>query len=313
MPKWPHLSTHRTPIVVFSEARSGADSWFDLLRAINLAAPNEVSVLHLDDPFANDFGSTSSTSIFRSGDEVAMRRILEPMASSCFLPGTEKHSIDDLLIDLSMIKTGNESINDNGVKSIPDWTTKKIIHRREDPSAVLDYVARIPSISKQAFFSFQVFRHHLSQGLNMSLANFIYLFQAQHPGTKFVVIRSVDRRILQTNERRKTQTASGNVWTSVRATEKSAINMAKLSVEDGNEEALVMDVRQQNYTEVQNALIGAGANFEVFEYETIVEDKESIIKRLVAFLDVPMPNINMDEAIKKVQSMKQNHVSINNY
>ena len=298
------LVSRLTPLVVFAQARSGSSLLFDMLAQMQFATSDQ------------DLEMVSLSELFKSSrTEEKIAATMSVLRGACLTDnvGSEENTQDPSLSshDRRLLKSlGPEvyleslqnQLSAGGLKW-PRELIKVFQNRSDKPYDLLDFLSSIPSKSKTAFFAFKVFKGHLEEA-SMTPQTMVDALKksSQHgKSAKFVVLWR--RRLIESFVSEQIAHLSEN-WAHATTSASNAIVVQKDKLEKYIED------KRGYYLGVKKALLDAGVDFEVFEYDRDlrqVPQQVGTMKRLLGLIFGPLDDVTIHpkEVFEHVHTEKQ--------
>ncbi|GAX14134.1 hypothetical protein FisN_8Hh027 [Fistulifera solaris] len=243
---------HR-PMVILANARTGSNLFFSFLK--NLAASSsEVEVLQLYEVFGDD-----ATLLVQ-----VLCRIIDQLRQGCGWNTRKKYTLRPFATPDEVLQTARTEFNATPAQQHVLHELETVFEERFlHPSALLQFLHRIPSRSLQPFFVLKVFPYHLSDKLQLSVADFLQLWTDLD--TQYVLLWR--RNMLETfvsfqiAKQRKQ-------WTNVGTKEDDAIAVTKSELDWFVQHTADFYLQARNYW-TQHAI-----SFEEFEYDRDLRDPQ---------------------------------------
>lgn len=302
-----NLVSHLTPLVVFAQPRSGSNLLLDMLSKMQSATSDQdLEMVTLGELFRNT----------RTEEKVASTMPVLRRACLTDDVGLEGHTPQDPSLsihDRHLLKSLGpeaylESLQQQLLVSAGGLTwPRKLIeafqNRSDKPYDLLSFLSSIPSKSKTAFFAFKVFKDHLNEGsmTPQTMVDALTKPRRHSKSVKFVVLWR--RRIIESFVSSQIAHVSGN-WIHATTSADNAILVEKDKLE------MYIEDKRRYYLDVKEALLGAGVDFEVFEYDRDlrqVPQQVGTMKRLLGLMFDSSDNVAISpkEIFKHVHIEKQ--------
>ena len=275
----------RVPIIVFAEPRTGSNLFFDFLQNLNKVVPqNELDLLGLCEIYTKD----------KDGKGSHVLEIASAMNEVCNFSFRVNHT-ESLWDDLHNSTHGAKKLEKRlqRMSGKDDWLVLETMietfnHRYKSPVQLLQYIHRIPSYSKRAYFGVKIFYFHIVDYFSKTPSQFVnaLLGGEDQVGSEGKYIILWRRRVIEAFVSEQIAKQTGG-WVQRKTNKNDTVVVDKDQLE------AFIQAKMTYYTSIRDNLVQHDVDFEVFEYHRDLEDSSrhlSTVRRIQDILQVPGAN-----------------------
>jgi len=278
--------TKRSPIVVFSNHRSGSNFLSDLINRAGRFSVDDVDMLQLYELFV--------------ADSMGYVRIASKMTEVCNADGLTNEDRKEWVTQMKEIVKPFAKIATMSEEVRTEWSRRlyQVIEEAQpDPAGLLRFLHNIPSSSPKSFFAFKIFHGQLNSlaGTTQDFVNSVLQLSTADIKPTFMVLWR--RNFLESYVSLKVA-QKYNTWTGKGTDETQTITIDRSGLER------YISEESKYYAEVRDTLVAANAQFAVIEYSRDLQSSEGHLRTMVRLAKM----MGASDTSEQLESILLNHI-----